>query len=138
MTRTWSREERLKALASFLPTFTDPTFKFGEWRGGEVMDNDVITMPFYSLSPDAARFHKVLYEYGFIRNFDWIAWAQTDECKVMRAVPSALDNVSEDQLARLLTGLARAERFSEGVMDEAFSSGLLTRIVARASTLIQE
>ncbi len=38
-------------------------------------------------------------------------------------------------MERLLTALLRQDRFVEGLLGEAFESGLLTRIVRRASVL---
>jgi hypothetical protein len=135
MTKNWNRQERLAALASFLPLFSDPDFKFGEWQGGQDQ-NGVLTMPWFSMSPEALRFHEVLYDYGYVREFDWNEWARTEEGIALRDDPQAIENADEDQLARLLTALARADRFSDGVLHDAYDSGLLARIVARAAVLI--
>ena len=86
MTKNWSRSERLAALASFLPTFSQPGFLFGQWAGGKETDG-VISMPWFDLSEEAQRFIEVVYDYGFVRAFDWMEWRQTDEAIALRDDP---------------------------------------------------
>lgn len=134
MTKNWSRAERLAALASFLPSFTEPGLTFGGWAGGTEQAG-VIAMPWFEPSGEADRFVKVAYDYGFVRDFDWMEWRQTDEAIALRDDPSALSTASEGDLAMLITALVRSDRFCEGALEAAFDSGLLTRIVERARQL---
>lgn len=125
-------QDRLDALVRFLPRFESPDFEFGQMaaRLGE--------MPFYSFSDDAMRFVEVCYELKWVQPFDWGEWKDTDEAVRLRDDPAALETATPDQLERLLTVLIRQERFVDGVLDSAFQSGLLLRILRRAAALAQD
>jgi hypothetical protein len=133
-TQDWSERQKLDALAAFVPVFSHPKASFGTWAGGEE-NNGILTMPWFSLTPEAERFVQVLYDYGYVRDFDWPSWAGTAEAAALRADPDALALATMDQLERLLTCLARADRLAEGTLAEAFDSGLLLRIAQRAAAL---
>src|SRR4051794_28884009 len=110
MTKNWSRAERLAALASFLPAFTRPGFTFGGWAGG-TEENNVVSMPWFEPSGEASHFTKVVYDYGFVRDVDWMEWRQTDEAIALRDNPAVISTASEDDLAMLITALVRSDRF---------------------------
>jgi hypothetical protein len=132
--RTGSQRERLQALAAFVPLLSDARLGFGRWAGGEERDG-VLTIPWFSFSPEAERFMRTVYDYGFVRDFDWPTWAGTAEAVALRDDPDALAQASIDQLERLLTCLVRGDRFAEGTLAGAFDSGLLLRIAQRAAVL---
>ena len=129
-------KEHIRALADFWPVFANPKLAY------EVQDEvkekkGVITMPSSSLSPEAKAFNKMIYQEGWILDgFDWPEWAQTDEFKDLFSKPEALAQACAHQLAKLLTALARKERFCEGTMASACADGLLARITQRASILL--
>jgi hypothetical protein len=90
-----------------------------------------------SLSPEAKAFNKMIYQEGWILDgFDWPEWAQTDEFKDLFSNPEALAKASAHQLAKLLTALARKERFCEGTIASACADGLLVGITHRAGVLV--
>ena len=94
-------------------------------------------MPSSSLSPEAKAFNKMIYQEGWILDgFEWPEWAQTDEFKDLFSKPDSLAKASAHQLAKLLTALARKERFCEGTMASAYSYGLLAGITQRAGMLL--
>jgi len=130
----WSERQRLDALAAFIPFLSDPKASFGTWAGGEE-NNGVLTMPWFSLTPEAKRFLQMLYDYGYVRAFDWSSWAGTAEAAALRDEPDALARASMGQLERILTCLARGDRFAAGTLADAFGSGLLLRIAQRAAEL---
>ena len=129
-------KEQIRALADFWPVFANPKFVY------EVQDEvkekkGVITMPSSSLSPEAKAFNTMIYQEGWVLDgFGWPEWTQTDEFKDLFSKPEALAKASAHQLAKLLTALARKERFCEGTMASACSDGLLARITQRASILL--
>ena len=49
-------QERLQALADFLPLFEQPGFEFGEWFKNPKRESGVIVMSHYSLSDTAQSF----------------------------------------------------------------------------------
>ena len=129
-------QERLLAIAQFLPLFEQRGFEFGEWAGGQRSETGVVTMPYYSLSGTAASFINTAYATDWVRSdFDWPSWSKTDEALRLRDDPSALAAANPKQLAQLLTVIIRVDRFSEGSLAAAYESGLLTRILQRAAVL---
>jgi hypothetical protein len=136
MTEEKFTKEQIQALADFWPVFANPKFVY-ETQDEVKEKNGVITMPSSSLSPEAKAFNKMIYLEGWILDgFDWPEWAQTDEFKDLFSKAEALAKASADQLAQLLTALARKERFCEGTMASACSDGLLARITQRAGVLV--
>jgi hypothetical protein len=132
---TFSKEQ-IRALADFWPVFANHKFVY-ETQDEVKEKKGVITMPSSSLSPEAKAFNKMIYQEGWILNgFDWPEWAQTDEFKDLFSKSEALSKACAHQLAKLLTALARKERFCEGTMASACSDGLLAGITQRASMLI--
>ena len=135
-TKTDFTKKQLQALADFLPVFANPKFVY-ETQDEVKEEKGVIAMPSSSLSPEAKAFNKMIYQEGWILDgFDWPEWAQTDEFKNLFSKPEALAKASADQLAMLLTALARKERFCEGTMASACSDGLLAGITQRAGMLL--
>ena len=132
---TFSKEQ-VRALADFWPVFANPKFIY-EIQDEVKEKKGVITMPSSSLSSEAKAFNKMIYQEGWILDgFDWHEWAQTDEFKDLFIKPEALAKASADQLAKLLTALARKERFCEGTMASACAEGLLAGITQRAGMLL--
>ncbi len=129
-------QERLQALADFLPLFEQPGFESGEWIANPRSKTGVLMMPYYSWSDTAHLFVKTAYDTGWVLNFNWSAWKQTDEAISLRDDPAALAAAAPEQLARLLTVLIRQDRFVEGALGGAYKSGLLTGIVRRAAALV--
>jgi len=128
--------KQIRALADFWSVFANPKFVY-ETQDKVKEKKEVVTMPSNSLSPEAKAFNKMIYQEEWILDgFDWPEWAQTDEFKDLLSKPEALAKASADQLAMLLTALARKERFCEGTMASACSDGLLAGITQRAGMLL--
>ena len=122
-------KDRLDALAAFLPVFEAPDFQFGR------MTSPPGTHAYYALSEEASRFFEMCYDMKWMKSFDWGEWIQTPEAISLRDDPSSLEEATHEQLERLLTALIRQDRFVEGLLGCAFESGLLAKIVKRASVL---
>ncbi|MYD92410.1 MAG: hypothetical protein F4Y02_01690 [Chloroflexi bacterium] len=119
--------ESLKALAGFLPKFEAPGFEFGSWESG-----------WFSPSQEALDFISACYESGWMKpDFDWPAWAGTDEASRLRDDPAAIENATPEQLSRILTVMVRQDRFVEGSLGGHFESGLIVRIVRRIANLAE-
>lgn len=129
-------KDQIRALADFWPVFANPKFVY-ETQNEVKERKGVMTMPSSSLSPEAKVFNKMIYEEGWILDgFEWSEWAQTDEFKDLFSKTESLAKASAHQLAKLLTALARKERFCEGTMACACQDGLLARITQRAGVLV--
>jgi len=85
-------------------------------------------------------FIEATYKFGWVLwpEFDWIEWKHTPEAMQLRDGPEALSKATPEQLARLLTVLIRQDRFVESALQSAFESGLLTRILERAASILGE
>jgi len=132
-------KERLAAIAAFLPRFEDPDFSFGEWSEARKSESGVFTMPYFCYSKGADAFVETAYTLGWITtDFAWPRWAHSPEAIRLRDDPDCMGHATPEQLSRLLTVVIRQERFCEGSLEDAFTSGLLTNICRRAAQLEQE
>lgn len=108
--------EKLTAIAAFLPAFKGR-------RDKSSLDQFVDTA----------------YANNWVRgDINWGQWMQTDEAKKLRDDPTALAKASDYDLACLLTTLIRQDRFCEGSLEGAYDSGLLTGILQRAASMLDE
>ncbi len=127
-----------RSLTSFQPLFERLEGAFGEWRGGERVDDGALQMPCYELSEAATEFVDGCYSGGWILGgFPWPDWIQSEEGIRLRTDPSALHAAGYFHLAKLLTALVRADRFSDGTLAQAFESNLIQRIIDRAVALAE-
>ena len=130
----WSDQQRLEALAKYLPIFNAPGFKFSEVTPAEV-EGDVIRLGWTSYGPEAQSFMQDCYDYGWVQSTNWTEWMQTAEAQALSQDPARVATASIEDLARVLTVCLRRDRFVEGSLGEEFERGLITRIVARAREL---
>ncbi|WP_024279515.1 DUF6508 domain-containing protein [Xanthobacter sp. 126] len=130
--------EDLQALADFVPKFRDPTFKAGEWAGGEETEPRVFQMPYVVYAPEVSAFIEAAGQHSWIRrDFDWPAWVRSPEAASLFESPD-LASATADDLACLMTACIRQDHFAEGALLEHFESGLILRICERAAALIDE
>lgn len=130
--------ERIRALASFAPIFRNKKTKFGTWSRptGSGTTKDPLTMPYFKTSTMGARFQQTLYDFEWVLpKFNWMSWRKSAEAKSLLENHAKIYVASSLQLAKILTMLARADRFSEGTMAVAFANKLLLAIVERAEQL---
>jgi hypothetical protein len=129
----------LKHLAALLPELVRPDFSAGEIRGGDEIEPGVFRMPFASHSAVVREFIEASYQHGWVlEGFDWTAWADSDEAKLLREEEGVLKSATVDQLNRLLTLCIRQDRFVEGSLLADFESGLILRIARRAAALVSD
>jgi len=108
--------KQLKAIADFFPDFKDG-------KGLASLDQCV----------------QAAYANNWVRSdINWTEWKQTPEAEKLRDDPTALAHASQHELACLLTTLIRQERFCEGSLASAYASGLLTGILQRADSILDE
>jgi hypothetical protein len=67
---------RLRRLAAFGPILRDPTTVFGAWHEATSKGTmrNTYTIPSFEYSDVANRFQKMLYDTGWIQDFDWAEW----------------------------------------------------------------
>ncbi|TXN14109.1 hypothetical protein FV219_03865 [Methylobacterium sp. WL122] len=130
--------EQLDAITRFIPVFEAQGFVFSE-----VIEPTQTADGFWSMGAiypgeDGMAFVKACYDHEWIMPFDWNSYSQTDEARQLRDDPNALAQATDDQLAKLLTIVIRKNRFNDGELDAAFSSGLLLGILKRAERLASD
>lgn len=121
------------ALLKFLPVLQSPDFAFAKQGGGTRRRDGAVMMPYWILSGEAARFCSVLYDRGFIRPFNWVAWKR--EAEQLVNDPDALGRADLETICRLLTVHVRQERFCEGHLQAMHECGHLTAVLRRLATL---
>lgn len=123
----------IRALLEFLPLFESPDFVFAEQVGGRRDTDGVFTLPFWGMTDEAARFHHVLHDRGFVRPFDWVAWKR--EAERLVDDPDALARAGLDTICKLLTAHVRQERFCEGHLLSMYKCGHLAAVLRRLAAL---
>jgi Family of unknown function (DUF6508) len=99
----------------------------------------VFSMPYVIYGNTVNEFVAAAYEHGWVlRGFDWPGWAQSTEATNLRDDEAVLAQATPEQLMRLLTVVIRQDRFAEGALLDAFESGLILRIVRRATAILEE
>ena len=128
--------DRLHGLASFVPEFEAPEFTSGKWAGGELVSDNVRTMPYFDLSEPVHRLLEACYELSWVRSdFSWPEWSGTPEAHRLMVEPGALESASVEDIERLLTTWLRFDRFCEGHLGGVCESGHMLRVLRRAAAL---
>ena len=130
----WSDQQRLEALASYLPIFTAPGFQFSEVVPAK-RKGDVMQLGWTSYGPEAQSFMQDCYDYGWVQSTNWTEWMQTAEAQALSQDPARVASATVEELAKVLTVSLRRDRFMDGSLAGDFERGLITRIVARARDL---
>jgi hypothetical protein len=130
-------EERLRRLSAWADPLADPGFTFGEWVAPTTGADGVIQVGWFDISDAGQQFVSEMYELGWVYAFDWMKWLGTSDGRLLSSGPDAVASASAADLAKLLTAIIRGERFSDGELEGAFESGILTAIARRARQLGQ-
>ncbi len=94
---------------------------------------------YFDFNETASAFIEAAYHYNWVTaDFDWPKWSETQEAKDLRDDPEALARANPEQISRLLTVCIREDRFCEGALQASFQSGLLTRILRRSATILNQ
>jgi hypothetical protein len=131
--------ERLRALAEVLPRLESPGAEaaFGVWEPMREARPGVSTMPYVRYGELRDAFGRAAA--GWVRpDIDWMTWAATGEGQALGRNPELVGSAGPEDLARLLTTVIRGDRFNEGMLLDAFTSGLLAAISRRAAVLADE
>jgi hypothetical protein len=127
---------RLRRLTELLPALQAKGAEsaFGAWVASRRTEPGVWTMPYVDYGPLERAFHAACA--GWVRpDIDWMAWAGTADALALERDPARLARATPEEIACLLTALVRGDRFNEGMLLDAFRTGLLSRIASRAAIL---
>jgi hypothetical protein len=127
----------LLAIASFADRFDEPGFVAGEWVSPEPTGPGHLVIGYWMPSETVVQWTEALYDHHIIDpESDYLGEENADS--VRRAIhdPSLVADLDLHALRRVLTFLARAERFSDGGWyEEAFESGMAQAATRRLGEL---
>lgn len=99
------------------------TESFGTWKGGDTDENGAINLMYPWEGPIVHTFLELVYKMGIIVNFDWGAW---DEGREMANTEHFdFDTVDVFTKCKIITAIARNDRFCSGALLDAFESGII-------------
>lgn len=133
-----TQQERLEALARFVPIFLEPGFQFGIWNDVPPDESGVWSLPWFTRSKAATEFVKACYEFEWVQWANWIGWRDTEAGNRLMDSPEQVSKASAGELKIMLAVFVRGDRFCEGELNSAFDRGFLTAIVQRAAALLVE
>lgn len=93
-------------------------------------EEDENTLPFTAAHPVPLEAIKYLYDNKLVVNFDWANW---DEGKNIfkNEDPGKFNNLDKQSVLKLLTAVARNDKFNEGAWNRLFESGDAYRLFRR-------
>ncbi len=126
-------QERREALAAFGPVIAADGFKAR-------LDVPVADPGIYlgvAYSEEVCRFIEMVYECGWVGALRWSEWAGSTYGRRMMEDSAAMASANADDLTYVLTTCVRADRFCDGYLGDAFDTGVIARVVARAETMLR-
>lgn len=118
--------EDWKPLLELIPEI-EASLQFGEWKGGEEIEDGVHTVGWCDPQPVVTRFRDAVYEIPVMIAFNWSRW---NEGRVIANTEGFdFDTVDIVTKCKLITAIVRNDRFCEGALVSAFESGLVLSIL---------
>jgi len=108
------------------------TRNFGELKGGEQLENDSITFPYWSSSEVVKNAFKIIHELNLVPAFNWTIWAEGKS--ILNNQDFNYSNLDTITLCKLLTTIVRTDRFNDGFFVFNFENGVIPKII---KTIIQ-
>ena len=125
---------RIASIGQLLARIEKTADGFGHWRRDPRHTLGHPGIPWVEFSAEARNFLAMLRDARLIiPSFDWVAW---DRRGRYMDNPATVADASFDDCRKLLTALVRGDRFNEGLLLEAFDSGLLRRLIDRMAALV--
>jgi hypothetical protein len=122
--------QQIDVVLKYLSIFEQPDYQFGQWVEPEGQ------FPYFSFSPEADEFIKMVHRQNIIVPFDWTSWRK--EAERYQTDAKALETADLLTLRKLLTVHVRAEHFSEGHLASVFESGHIAAILRRLKQIREE
>jgi hypothetical protein len=118
--------EDWQPLLALIPEI-ERTSKFGEWLGFNADKEGVIQLPYCVPASIVNQFLEIVYAMPIVIDFSWGNW---DEGRKIASDDNfdfnTIDLVTK---CKLITAIARNDRFCEGALVSAFESGLILKIL---------
>lgn len=122
--------QNIDKLLKYLPYFKDPENKFFE------VVNKPPQFPFCSYEDMVMAFYKDLYEENMILDFDWPQWGS--QANKYFNDSSLLQKADIKTIQKLFTTIIRADRFTEGLLGDMISKGVVLNLLARLEQIREE
>lgn len=120
----------LLGFARYAESFEHPDFTAGKYHPSEEIELNTYTWPSWESSPIVSEWHQALYDRHIMDPQSPYLDAQfTARMREFEADPSLLSGQDLPTIRTVLTCIARADRFCEGVIADMFEKG-----VAQAAT----
>lgn len=117
----------LKALVKKIDNHKGPWMKH---EGGGELEDGVIQMPYVTADPVAYEALTFLYYNKLIIDFDWGKWHEGRKLFASEN-ENKFDKLDKDTTLKLLTAVARNDRFNEGAWASLFESGDAQKLFRR-------
>ncbi|MDR9410806.1 MAG: DUF6508 domain-containing protein [Balneolaceae bacterium] len=114
----------------------EPGMKFGQVKGGDDREDGSFTVHYWEQSEIFQRFHDLVYELGFLIDFDWPDWKEGKE--LLTNGNQEFEDLDTITLCKLLTTIVRAERFNEGLLVKYFRDGTIPAIIQALKNNLEE
>ena len=122
----------LAALAAFAERLDEPC---GAWAGGEKLDENSFSMPWFDYAPMMSEFIDAAYDCGLVVAFDWPEWMSQGGHQLVFAAPKAMADYSLADVQRVVTAILRGDRLTEGALASAFEDGRMPALIRRLAAL---
>jgi hypothetical protein len=120
-------KEKWQILFDLIPDI-EQSDGFGESKSGELSEDGSRQLPYYEWSKIVDRFFDIVHnEVPIVISFDWPDWNKGIE--ILHKNSFDYDSLDIATNCKLVTTLIRADRFSDGVLVEAFESGQVLGIL---------
>lgn len=118
---------QIDAILPFLDKFDAKGFSAGTWNSPKGQ------LPWFAFSKSVSKFHKALYDNGWITPFNWTEWQETVQKYVDS--PATIESTDVETIQKLFTTHVRADRFCEGHLAEMFENGHIVALLRRLREL---
>ena len=116
---------RWQPLLDLIPEIENAT-DFGKMKGGEINEHEIL-MPYAVEASIISRFREVIYEIPVIVDFNWPEWEQGKE--IVSDKHFDFDSIDIPTKCKIISAIARNDRFCDGVLLSAFQSGMMLKIL---------
>ncbi|MDY0254275.1 MAG: DUF6508 domain-containing protein [Tenuifilaceae bacterium] len=105
----------------------EKTREFGKIGGGGKDENGVLIMPYSIPSEIVCRFEEIVYDIPIVISFDWGSWSKDNS--IIHSGNFDYDTIDIPTKCMVITTFARANRFVDGVLVDAFEKGQILKIL---------
>ncbi len=122
-------------LLALIPEIEE-TSSFGEWSGGKSKNGQSMQFPYFVPAPVISRFLEIANDMPILIVFNWMEWSEGRD--IINDKNFDFDSIDVPTKCKVISAIVRSNRFMEGALAEAFSSGQMLRILKSIEKQIGE